>query len=179
MINSITDDAINQHLLAMLTKTQARNYSIVPVETTGEVVTFLTYEDLGRNITLEKELEILLGKKIVFKYTDQAYLQMLLDQFYPLKQVDERIKVQFYEGDADTFIKSLIEEAKSLKSSDIHIETFEDNCRIRIRIDGLLVPRYSIPKTKYPSLINKIKILASLDIAGINLANTLRRKNCS
>ena len=51
------------------------------------------------------------------------------------------------------------------KSSDIHIETFEINCRIRFRIDGKLVERYQFSKEKYPALINKIKIQAHLDIA--------------
>lgn len=36
---------------------------------------------------------------------------------------------------------------------------------IRYRIDGLLVERYTIPKTEYPGLVNKIKIKSNLDIS--------------
>ncbi|TWI77517.1 general secretion pathway protein E/type IV pilus assembly protein PilB [Lacibacter cauensis] len=165
MAKTTVDDIIKDELLSIITKTQARNYEIIPIEITDTVITFLKSSRSNRNPIPAKELEILLGKKIAFKDTDYEYIHTLLDRYYPVKQIDERVKIQYYDGDADSFIKALIEEAKSLKSSDIHIETFEDNCRIRIRIDGLLVPRYTIPKTKYPSLINKIKILASLDIA--------------
>jgi general secretion pathway protein E/type IV pilus assembly protein PilB len=59
----------------------------------------------------------------------------------------------------------LIAEAKNLGSSDIHIEVYEERSRVRIRIDGMLIERYTIPKPEYPSLINKIKIRANLDIA--------------
>ena len=59
----------------------------------------------------------------------------------------------------------LITEAKNLGSSDIHFEIYEEKARVRFRIDGLLVERYSIDKDEYSGLINKIKIKSNLDIA--------------
>jgi general secretion pathway protein E/type IV pilus assembly protein PilB len=70
-----------------------------------------------------------------------------------------------YTGNADNFLNALIIEAKQLGSSDIHIETYEDKCRVRIRIDGLMIERYSLEKIDYPAIINKIKILSNLDIS--------------
>jgi len=66
---------------------------------------------------------------------------------------------------ADDFLNKIISEAAELKSSDIHIESYADQCRIRFRIDGRLVERYKIPKEQYSFFINKIKIKAGLDIA--------------
>ena len=66
---------------------------------------------------------------------------------------------------ADDFLVNLIREAKNLKSSDIHVESYEHKCRVRIRIDGMMVERYILKREDYPALINKIKILANLDIA--------------
>jgi len=45
------------------------------------------------------------------------------------------------------------------------VEVYAEKARIRIRIDGLLVERYHLPQTDYPALINRIKIMAGLDIA--------------
>lgn len=59
----------------------------------------------------------------------------------------------------------MIYEAKQLKSSDIHIETYENRCRVRVRIDGMMVERYVLKREDYPALINKIKIMSNLDIA--------------
>src|SRR5690606_34052163 len=62
-------------------------------------------------------------------------------------------------------LDSLIWEARQLKSSDIHLESFEDRGRVRIRIDGMMVARYSLSKADYPALVNKIKIMSNMDIA--------------
>lgn len=67
-------------------------------------------------------------------------------------------------GNTD-FLNSLIEEADSIRSSDIHIEPYEKQCRVRMRIDGRLIERYIINKVDYPALVNRIKIISNLDIS--------------
>lgn len=59
----------------------------------------------------------------------------------------------------------ILEEAAKIKSSDIHLEPYEERCRVRFRIDGKLVERYVIPTTEYPAIVNKIKIKSHLDIS--------------
>ena len=59
----------------------------------------------------------------------------------------------------------MIEEARQLGSSDIHLEPYEKQCRVRLRIDGVLIERYKLEKSAYPSLVNKIKIRGNLDIS--------------
>ena len=63
------------------------------------------------------------------------------------------------------FVDKLIKEANQLNSSDIHIEIYKDNARIRMRVDGMLIQRFSIDKKDFPELINKIKIKSNLDIS--------------
>src|SRR5690606_7829435 len=70
-----------------------------------------------------------------------------------------------YSGMASDFLSDMISEARRLKSSDIHLEVYEDRCRVRIRIDGLMIERYHLPKNEYPPIINKIKIQSGLDIS--------------
>jgi type II secretory ATPase GspE/PulE/Tfp pilus assembly ATPase PilB-like protein len=52
-----------------------------------------------------------------------------------------------------------------LGSTDIHIEPMEEVVQIRYRVDGILQNGPSYPKALQPSLLSRIKILASLDIA--------------
>ena len=68
-------------------------------------------------------------------------------------------------NDSQNLLIKLIGDAKSLGSSDIHLEPYEHKARVRIRIDGKLIERYELDKVEYPSLVNKIKIRANLDIA--------------
>ena len=56
-------------------------------------------------------------------------------------------------------------EALRDNASDIHLEPYEQRCRIRMRIDGKLAERYVVERAQYMPLVNQIKILASLDIS--------------
>ncbi len=62
-------------------------------------------------------------------------------------------------------VNLIIQEAISLRASDIHIEPFADRIRVRYRIDGILVERDSPPKRLLPAIISRIKIMGSIDIA--------------
>ena len=60
---------------------------------------------------------------------------------------------------------ALVGEALRDNASDIHLELYEQRCRIRMRIDGKLAERYVVERAQYMPLVNQIKILASLDIS--------------
>jgi type IV pilus assembly protein PilB len=71
------------------------------------------------------------------------------------------------EGDAPVIklVHLIIQEAVTMRASDIHIEPFADRVRIRYRIDGVLMERDSAPKRLLGAIISRIKIMASVDIA--------------
>ena len=62
-------------------------------------------------------------------------------------------------------VNLMIQEAISLRASDIHIEPFADRIRVRYRIDGVLVERDSPPRRLLAPLVSRIKIMGSIDIA--------------
>ncbi len=55
--------------------------------------------------------------------------------------------------------------ASQARASDVHIEPYDQEVRIRFRIDGVLHTMVSFPKRYYPSLISRLKIMAKLNIA--------------
>ena len=65
------------------------------------------------------------------------------------------------------FVDALIREAIQRKASDIHIETGQAGrpVRIRLRIDGELVPHLELPARYRYALVARIKIMSDLDIA--------------
>jgi type IV pilus assembly protein PilB len=75
--------------------------------------------------------------------------------------------VGFEESDAPVvkLVNLIIQEAVSLRASDIHIEPFADRVRVRYRIDGVLVERDSPPRRLLAPMLSRIKIMASIDIA--------------
>lgn len=62
-------------------------------------------------------------------------------------------------------VNSLFSQAVKERASDIHIEPFEQELLIRLRIDGLLYDSLSPPKVIQPLLISRVKIMAGLNIA--------------
>lgn len=62
-------------------------------------------------------------------------------------------------------VTMLITEAVNMRASDIHVEPMANRVRVRYRIDGVCVERDNIPKRMQGSVINRIKILAGIDLA--------------
>jgi type IV pilus assembly protein PilB len=59
----------------------------------------------------------------------------------------------------------IIQEAVSLRASDVHIEPFADRIRVRYRIDGVCVERDSPPRRLLSPMVSRLKIMGSIDIA--------------
>ena len=59
----------------------------------------------------------------------------------------------------------LITRAVESRASDIHIEPFEDELKVRYRIDGVLHDIESTPKRLQAAIVSRIKIMAKLNIA--------------
>ena len=62
-------------------------------------------------------------------------------------------------------VNLLMENAVNSEASDIHIEPFEDNLRVRYRIDGVLFDAETPPKRLKAAITSRIKIMAELNIA--------------
>ena len=62
-------------------------------------------------------------------------------------------------------LNSLVERAIKSNASDIHIEPFERETKVRMRIDGVIMEYVSLQRNVHQPLIARIKIMANLDIA--------------
>src|SRR5439155_1427114 len=65
------------------------------------------------------------------------------------------------------FVNQVLRDAIELRASDVHLEPFEDELRIRYRIDGVLqdVPVPAQLKRFQPAIVSRVKILSHLNIA--------------
>jgi general secretion pathway protein E/type IV pilus assembly protein PilB len=161
---------VKQHiaieLIQKLTSAQAWEYLLIPYETDNDAL--LCYGQNGKQYGyICQEIDVLYNIKINVTPVDDEQIQKLLRQYY---RVDSREKGNVSRsineiGSGQGFLMGLIEEAFDNYASDIHIECYEERCRIRLRIDGKLLEKYVIEKINYASLVNQIKILANLDIS--------------
>lgn len=155
---------IDTHIIQSISTQQAWHYHIVPYQLSAEAI--YCYKDAQKTSEgIEEELELLFGKTVDLQTIDSLDFQQLLSHYYRRASVKNGVtKATTLKNEKD-FLAQLIREAQQLESSDIHIEPYEERCRVRLRIDGVLIERYLLPKEAYPSLVNKVKIQANLDIA--------------
>lgn len=153
---------LQTELQQLISAEQAWHYWIIPCSITSSQIEFYTNKDYNKEFV--DELEVIFGKKIAFKKISTEVMQKTLSKYYRKPNIPnpELNHKNIHSGD---FLTNLISEANNNGSSDIHIEAYEDKCRVRLRIDGKLIERYVIEHDKYPALINKVKIKAGLDIA--------------
>src|SRR3989454_740682 len=95
-----------------------------------------------------------------------------LDEEAPFQVVDENKEDTNLDSAAEDasiirFVNQVLRDAIELRASDIHLEPFEDELRIRYRIDGVLqeVPVPAQVKRFQPAIVSRVKILSHLNIA--------------
>lgn len=68
-------------------------------------------------------------------------------------------------GPAIEAVDRMIKEAISIRASDVHIETFENDVVLRYRVDGMLHVMDTWPRRDAAAYIKRVKIMANMDIA--------------
>lgn len=63
------------------------------------------------------------------------------------------------------YVNSILYEAAKSRASDIHVEPFENDVRMRFRIDGALREVTAPPRRMFNAVVSRIKIISNLDIA--------------
>lgn len=62
-------------------------------------------------------------------------------------------------------VNKIFFQAVNSRASDIHIEPYENEARVRFRIDGVLHDVFTLPKQHVAALLSRLKIMANLNIA--------------
>lgn len=150
---------ISPKLQQCISADQAFHYRIVPVSRDENGLVFKT--DNSSLKELLAELNIVLDSKVSLEPCNRDELQQYLTTNYRQRKKQETTQL----GYTTDFLESILMEAKAIGSSDIHFEPYENRCRVRLRLDGKLLEYYTIPLQDYPTMVNKIKIRANLDIA--------------
>lgn len=152
--------------LQLLTSRDAHEYRLLPFEIKGETLYCYGNENQEHD-SLVLEVEVLTGKNVRVIPLEAEQFTRLLGRYYRQDSREQTRNNPIRQGPngGQGFLHGLIEEAYQEHASDIHLESYEDRCRVRFRIDGKLLERQVVEKGNYASLVNQVKILANLDIS--------------
>ncbi|MDP3068904.1 MAG: type II/IV secretion system protein [Opitutaceae bacterium] len=122
-----------------------------PVLATSEVI----------NREMKKRLGV--GADTIDTLDDEAGLQVVDENGSTDNNLDEAAE----DASIIRFVNQVLKDAIELRASDVHLEPFEDELRIRYRIDGILqeVPVPAQIKRFQPAIVARVKILSHLNIA--------------
>ena len=164
----------------------ACHYELIPIKLEGKVLTVALTDP--SNLEFIDDLTLLLGYKINPMLAGELDVMKGLKKYYGIgaetieemmKQTSQTEAIKMVEPSVDNieelatdasiikFVNQILLEAYRDRATDIHIEPYEDELRIRYRIDGILHDA-KVPKSvKHfrEALVSRIKIMSSLNIA--------------
>ena len=194
---------VSHEVLGRVSSDIARFYNIVPIRFDDGVLTVAMADPLNLGIiddltqilgckvrgAVSNEGAIAAFIKNNYSYESESVhetLQNLVERVGDAELTAEELGQQQIVGDVDNLVQLAQEpeiikivnlvllEAVQKRASDIHFETYEDDFRIRIRIDGVLHEIVSPPKAMSLALISRVKIMSEMDIGERRLPQDAR-----
>jgi len=178
---------VDPKILKLLPPDVAIKHAVLPLKREGRTLTVAIADP--NNVTAIEDIKfitrcdvfpVIAGeytlRNAIEKYYQQsdAQLQTLLKDIEAAEdlevveeEVDEDVKAQDLADDAPVvkLINGLLTDAVKRGASDIHIEPFEHELRVRYRVDGALQEVMKPPVKMRAALTSRIKIMAQLNIA--------------
>ena len=139
---------------------------------------FQALDDLVRILGLGDYEVVLSTREAILSAIDRSYdlSQGSAEQIVQDMEEDDSITISGIEATADLLddtsdapiiklVNQIISDSAKRGSSDIHIESYQDNFKVRYRVDGKLYDLLSPGMWMQPAVISRIKIMAGMDIA--------------
>jgi len=126
--------------------------------------------DIKYILVLPKQVDSYINSIVAVKTTQRAVNDLEKDKTKKNKSENKNIEKQNKIDDvvnapAVRLVDSFIKEAIPFRASDIHVEPYETEVKVRYRIDGDLTNRISFPISSYPAVCARLKIISGMNIA--------------
>ena len=188
---NLTYFEVDQEVIRLVPEDTARRYEVVPLSRVGSSRTIAMVDPT--NVFAMDDIKFMTGFNVEPVVASEGAIREAIDKFYSQQQGDALAKVmeEFAEGEegvleieageaelsADELEKAagdapvvklvniILREALSRGASDIHMEPYEKEYRVRYRVDGLLHTVMNPPMKMRDAIISRLKIMSKLDIA--------------
>ncbi|MGG7178832.1 GspE/PulE family protein [Clostridium paraputrificum] len=164
----------------------SKRYTLMPIKVDGNTIqvamsdpfNLMAIEDirLATGLNVEKVLDSKTSiMAAIKKYYTKQYAEQVAKDLGEKDKAEKKVQVKSATSLAEEeatkdapvvkLVDTIIQNAVRMKASDIHIEPFENEVRVRVRVDGELQKILKVPKESQNTLSTRIKILADLNIA--------------
>ena len=177
-------EEIEGEVLALLQGDVARQYAVVPLYLSENGIHLLAADPF--NSAIIDDLTFYLSLDVQLIACDPDEVERLIEEHYGKDEsnlsdllgdigsdvfdnLDDARESDLVDAANETpvirFVNLVLQQAIRAESSDVHFEPFEDEFRIRYRVDGALYEMSPPPKNLAIPVISRIKVISDLNIA--------------
>jgi type IV pilus assembly protein PilB len=182
---------IDEAVINLIPSEVAQKYMVLPVNRTGATLTISMADPT--NVFAMDDIKFMTGYNVEPVVASEIAIREAIEKYYGSQHALELKKVMDEMAEADSDALELLEEEEELdtsaleaateeapvvklvniiltdsikkSASDIHIEPYEKDFRVRFRIDGVLYEIMHPPIKLRDAIISRLKIMAKLDIS--------------
>lgn len=169
--------------LRMIPEQVAKRLNAIPLSVEDGNTLLVAMSD-PLDIIAQDEIRMLTGMDIKVGLVAHSEIERNRERLYSIQESLEDANLEFMDSTATDLdltqamgeaspddapviqlVNNIIEQAVREGASDIHIEPFEKNTRVRYRIDGQLFNALDFPKNLHPAVSSRMKIMSGMDIS--------------
>ena len=182
----LTDVSISPEVITLVPAELVSKHSILPLRHENGRLAVAMTNPFQQNVI--EDLRLVAGYPVRRYYAEPAQMENSILKFYGsnvarmldnLVPVEQRPEAEMDNGDYSpaklselarepslvNLVNLVILEAIEARASDIHIEPFEHQVKIKYRIDGMLIEKAPSSKHLQAAIISRVKIMADMNIA--------------
>ena len=172
-----------QEAIETIPESMARRLEVVPlsIDANANKLTIAVSDPF--NILAFDEIRMITGMDLDIMIATLSDIKRAIESFYSVKSSIDRALIEVVEEESTEFdlsreeavsiddapvvklVNTILGQAVESGASDVHVEPFESETRVRYRIDGVLFDMLTFPKHLHPPVSSRIKIMSGMDIA--------------
>jgi type IV pilus assembly protein PilB len=183
---------IEEDVIKLIPPDLAQKHLLIPIERTGSTLTVAMVDP--SNMAAIDQIRFMTSYNVEPVVASEASIRAAIEKYYggsrdmqlkdvmdEIEKVEENAELEIETDEGELSEQALVQAGKDAPvirlvnavltdaikrgASDIHIEPYEKDFRIRFRIDGLLYEQLRPPMKMRDGIISRVKIMAKLDIA--------------
>ena len=172
-----------QEAIDVIPEGMARRLQVVPlsIDENANKLTIAVSDPF--NILALDEIRMITGMDLDIMIATLSDIKRAIESFYSVKSSIDRALIEVVAEESAEFdlsreeavsiddapvvklVNTILGQAVDNGASDVHVEPFETETRVRYRIDGVLFDMLTFPKHLHPPVSSRIKIMSGMDIA--------------
>ena len=186
-LKELEAEGVDPSLVSKVPIAFSKKHKVVPLKVQDSVLTVATLDPL--NYEPVDDLRVILGcREVRMVLSSEREVLRVINRFYEQRADTAEEMIQSMDTENSDRLLHELQETEDLldvsdeapviklvnlilfqavkeRASDIHIEPFQKELKVRYRIDGILYHRFTPPKRYQSAIISRLKVMAKLDIA--------------